>query len=122
MEKLEEKLKGMRNLQVGGYQAGYEAGYRAKEAEICKYSKNEKSVRCGECNDILCPACGYEKEGIRLCNECYAREKSPQLSKSEPPNDFKDDPTAKSWCGKCGKTLISLDGETGKSLCGLCSG
>ena len=42
-----------------------------------------------------------------------------EATKSKPPSDFKDDPDAKCWCGKCGATLI---GDEGESLCGSCAG
>ena len=43
---------------------------------ICAYDKEKKAIanhRCDICGKLLCSFCGYSKDGIDYCNECWIK-------------------------------------------------
>jgi len=44
---------------------------------ICAYDREKKAIanhRCDICGKLLCSFCGYFKDGIDYCNECWEKE------------------------------------------------
>lgn len=109
-EDIMEQMTRLQKMQKTAYDEGYKAGYRAKMEEVCKYSGEDKSERCAKCHSALCTFCGYEKEGLRLCNECYASKKdeSPRNSTEKPLQEVLDHDHKDEKCGTCPQVGVEI--------------
>ena len=44
---------------------------------ICAYDREKKAKadhKCDICGKLICSFCGYSKDGIDYCNECWQKE------------------------------------------------